>query len=63
MFKEFKHLNDGAMPVKSVFGAIKSDNLIPSKSWGALETVNLIKQKRIRNIKGITCADGGNKYV
>ena len=57
-FKEFKQLNYGTITGKPVFRIINSDGLTPRQNIGALESVNLMKQKRIRNTKGRTCMDG-----
>ena len=61
MFKEYKQLDKGPMAGKSVFGSISYDSLSKQESNGALEAVNLIKEKRDGKIKGRTCADGSKQ--
>lgn len=61
MFKEYKQLNEGAVPGKPVLGPIDPDTLTPADRQQALEAVNLIKEKRDGKIKGRTCANGSEQ--
>jgi hypothetical protein len=61
MFKEFKQLNEGAVPGKPVFGQQDANELTYEEKKKALEAVNLIKEKRNGIIKGRTCADGSKQ--
>jgi hypothetical protein len=61
MFKEFKQLNEGAVPGKPVFGKQDATELTYEEKKRALEAVNLIKEKRSGIIKGRTCANGSKQ--
>jgi hypothetical protein len=61
MFKEFKQLNEGAVPGKPVFGKQDANELTIEEKKRALEAVNLIKEKRSGVIKGRTCANGSKQ--
>jgi hypothetical protein len=61
MFKEFKQLNEGAVPGKPVFGKQDPNELTFEDKKRALEAVNLIKEKRSGIIKGRTCANGSKQ--
>ena len=65
MFKELKHLNNGANPGIPVVIPTCHDKLSTREKSEALETVNLIKIKSDGNIKGRTCANGAKqrRYV
>ena len=54
-----------AFPGKPVVGPIDPDKLPLEIKRAALETINLIKDKRCGNIKGRTCANGNKqrKYL
>ena len=53
MYKEYTQLED-----MKLMGALNPDSLKRSQKKGTLRTINLIKEKRIRKIKGRTFADG-----
>jgi hypothetical protein len=61
MWKEYKQLNEGAVPGKPVFGSVDPKSLSFEEHSRALEAVNLIKKKRCGKIKGRTCADGSKQ--
>ena len=46
------------MPGNPVFGTISNEELSDKDMKKSPEAVNLIKEKRWVNIKGITCANG-----
>ena len=62
IIKEFKQLNEGAMPGKPVIGPIDPTTLTRNDIKKALEAVNLIKQKRNGTIKGRSCANGSEQW-
>ena len=53
------------MPEKPIFGPISNEELSGKDKKKSLELVNLIKEKRFRNIKGRTCTNGSlqKKYL
>ena len=59
--KEFKQLNDGAMPGKPVIGEVNPDKLTDEEKLKALSAVNLVKEKRNGIVKGRTCANGSKQ--
>ena len=61
MFKEYKQLNEGAVPGKPVLAPIDPDTLSREEKRQSLEAVNLIKEKRCGKIKGRTCANGSRQ--
>jgi hypothetical protein len=65
MLKEYKQMDQGPMPGKSVFGPIAYEDLTKKEKREALEAVNLIKRKRCGKLKGRTCANGSKqrKYL
>ena len=56
--KEFKQLNNGAMPNKPVVAPIDPRELTQQEKNLALNVVTVIKQKTDGTIKGQACADG-----
>ena len=62
MYKEFKQLNKGAMPGKPIVSPVDYHTLSDEDKRQALETVNLIKEKRSGKIKGRTCANGSKQW-
>ena len=58
MVNELKQLNKGAMKGKHVVVTIGPSKLTKLEKSAALDTVNLIKVKRILDIKGRPCANG-----
>ena len=61
IWKEYKQLNEGAVPGKPVFGEVDPHTLTDMEKYSALEAVNLIKKKRSGVIKGRTCANGSRQ--
>ena len=61
--KEFKQLDEGAIPNKPVVLPQDPSKLTREEKSRALEAVNLIKEKRNGKIKGRTCADGSKKSI
>ena len=53
MYKEYTQLK-----YMKVIGSLDPDILIRSQNKGSLRSINLIKEKRSRKLKGRTCADG-----
>ena len=51
-------MDDGPMPGKPEVAIFIPDGITPLNRKKTLEAVNLIKEKRCGNIKGITCANG-----
>jgi hypothetical protein len=58
LVKEFKQLDEGAIPGKRVVCPVDPGTLTKQEKIRALNTVTLIKQKRDGSIKGRACADG-----
>ena len=58
LIKKFKHLDQGAIPGKSVICLVDPITLTTEEKRQALNAINLIKQKRDGSLKGRTCADG-----
>lgn len=63
MMKEFKQLNQGAVPEqnKPVICLVDPSILTDDEKRKAMHAVNLIKEKRDFEIKGRTCADGSKQ--
>ena len=61
MISEYRQLNEGPMPRKSIFGYINPDNLSRNEKKRALEAINLMKKKRCGKIKTRTCANGSKQ--
>ena len=61
IYKEFKQLDEGAVPNKPVVLPQDPSKLTREEKSRALEAVNLIKEKRNGKIKGRTCADGSKQ--
>ena len=63
MMKEFKQLNQGAVPEqnKPVICPVDPSILTDDEKRKAMHAVNLIKEKRDYEIKGRTCADGSKQ--
>ena len=62
LIKEFKQLVDGAMEGKPVIDPINPSEITPEMKRKALRAVNLIKEKRTKEIKGRCCADGSKQH-
>ena len=65
MIKEFRQLGEGAFPGKPVVEPVDYNTITREEFKTAMEAVNLIKEKRGRDVKGRTCANGSNqrKYL
>ena len=65
MFKEYKQLDDGTMPVKPVVAPYNPDVITSLDRKKTLEAVNLIKEKRCGKINESTCANCSKqiKYI
>ena len=61
MVKEFKQLDQGAVPGKPVVAPTDVNTLTPSEKKKALRAVNLIKEKREGKLKGRTCVNGSQQ--
>ena len=58
MVKEYIQLDIGAFPGKPVIEPITYEDLTKEERREALESINLIKKKRVGTVKGRTCTDG-----
>ena len=61
LVKEFKQLNEGAIPGKPVICPVDPKTLTVSEKKKALNAVTLIKEKRNGDIKGRACAIGSKQ--
>ena len=61
LFKEFKQLNDGAVPGKPVVCPVNPNTFTKEEKVKAFNAVTLIKEKRNGDIKGRACADGSRQ--
>ena len=65
MIKEFTQLDQGAFLGKAVVEPVDYDSLTEEEIRMAMDTINLIKEKRGGTVKGCTCANGSRqcKYL
>lgn len=61
IFQELKQLDDGAMSGKPVIEPIPFEELTTKDKEAILEAVNLMKEKRTRQLKGLIYANGSRQ--
>ena len=61
LVKEFKQLNDGAVPGKPVVCPVNPNTLTKEDKCKEFNAVTIIKEKRNGDVKGRACADGSRQ--